>query len=405
MSHSIDIPPKGDTIRNLVDQREIEDPGDIYHDFILVDEVMKLAAFRTNTWKFTHDVEIDKDKECKLTVLDKEYRVRDKFFPEGRSSHDQDDDEEEEEVKPNVADVVNPPISVAAMFSSPAQPAAPTTVHHSAKELNFAAPPKFDGTIEKAEGFLFSVLTYIEANRHIYHSDRLQCGYFLSFCQEGAAKDWAFSKQVAAFNGSTFSYGLFEDLIKDFQSTFLPTSRITNAIMTIGNLRQGTMTLDAFIAKFQSLAAAAKYSDATGDPARPGRYKANDFFTLQNLFLKAINFGIGSKLMSNGDRYCMRQYYDDARRHELLYQQFTMLQGPRKKKMFRVNATSTTDDTEGAVIAKLTPETRAQLMRERKCFRCRKAGHIANACTAFANVRAIDVETPDTPVNEQAGFA
>ena len=52
---------------------------------------------------------------------------------------------------------------------------------------------------------------------------------------------------------------------------------------------------------------------------------------------------------------------------------------------------------------KLTPEERAQLAKEGRCFRCRLQGHMARDCPKNANrkpnsnVREATTETPDSP--------
>jgi hypothetical protein len=51
---------------------------------------------------------------------------------------------------------------------------------------------------------------------------------------------------------------------------------------------------------------------------------------------------------------------------------------------------------------KLTPEERAQLAKEGRCFRCRLQGHMARNCPKNTNNNVPNVRTKETPTSPKA---
>ena len=89
-------------------------------------------------------------------------------------------------------------------------------------EIKIGQPATFEGKATDASYWIGSVHAYISLNSHIYDTDNKKVTFALSFCREGAAKNWALGCYKKAMKeDGTFSFPVWKTFCEDFAKNFI----------------------------------------------------------------------------------------------------------------------------------------------------------------------------------------
>jgi Retrotransposon gag protein/Zinc knuckle len=220
----------------------------------------------------------------------------------------------------------------------------------------------------------------MDVNHETYNSDLRKIAFILSFMTAGAASTWkaqfideAYAKPTPANPNDWL--GTYVQFRKDFTKAFSMFDSVGDALDELRSLRKKkTESINEHIAKFKILATELKI-----DTTNP--------LTIE-LFKETLPWGLTLQLMkletplkTIADWYKWVAELDH--KHAMINQAVEQTQGtggkdkaPQKKYYFP----RWEHDPNAMDVDRLTVEERDKLLKEGKCFRCRKTGHWANEC-------------------------
>lgn len=247
-----------------------------------------------------------------------------------------------------------------------------TTVMAAVKpaEIRMGQPAAFNGDRAKTTTFLAACRNHTFINSEIYKDDDKKIAYVLSFMTEGQAAEWANDFITKAMEASTPSYGTWKDFETKFKEAFNPYSSKGDALdqLTILRMKNG---VEEYISTFRLLVTKSGLTDLE---------------VISRYFIAGLNPALARNLASSTSEFKdMDTYYKVAARLDAQYQRTVALFGNRqpnhnnngggnRSKNIR-QITGDNDEGNGQTIRKLTSGERDKLMKEGKCFRCRKPGH------------------------------
>lgn len=186
---------------------------------------------------------------------------------------------------------------------------------------------------------------------------------------DGQAAEWANDFITKAMALVPQTYGTWEDFKTEFKEVFDPYSSKRDALdqLTILRMKNG---VEEYISTFRLLVT---------------RSGLTDLEVISRYFIAGLNPVLARNLASSTSEFKdMDTYYKVAARLDAQYQQTVALFGNRqsnrnngggnRSKNIR-QITNDNDEGNGQTICKLTSGERDKLMKEEKCFRCRKPGH------------------------------
>jgi hypothetical protein len=259
-----------------------------------------------------------------------------------------------------------------------AQPIPPT---NGVKELNLNKPEAFDGNQNNFKDFLQNVEVYMDVNHKIYNNDLWKIAFVLSFMTTGAAATWRAQFIDEAYNwpaptNPNDKLGTYVQFRKDLMEAFSMFDSVGDALDELRSLRKKkTESIDEHIAKFKILAAESKI-----DTTNP--------FTIE-LFKETLPWGLTLQLMKlKTPLKTITDWYEWVaeldHKHARINRAVEWTRGsssgkdkaPQKKFYFPWWER----DPNAMDVDRLTIEERDKLLKEGKCFRCRRTGHRANKC-------------------------
>jgi hypothetical protein len=278
-----------------------------------------------------------------------------------------------------------------------AQPALST---NGAKELNLNKPEAFDGNQNNFKDFLQNVKVYMDVNHEIYNNNLQKIAFVLSFMTTGAAATWKAQFIDEAYNrpapaNPNDKLGTYAQFRKDLMEAFSMFDSVGDALDELRSLRKKkTESIDEHIAKSKLLAAESKI-DTTNS------------LTIE-LFKETLLWGLTLQLMRlETPLKTIADWYEWAaeldHKHAKINKAVERTRGtssgkdkaPQKKFYFHRRER----DPNAMDVDRLTIEERDKLLKEGKCFRCRRTGHRANKCPENDDEKKKGKEVPKKKMN------
>ena len=258
----------------------------------------------------------------------------------------------------------------------------PTTAAIPSKEVKLNLPKPFSGKRTELRRFLQDVIVYLTINKEIYDNDDKKIAFTVSFMNDGDAAAWKEEFIFRAIEdsdkrGDDISFGTFQAFKDSLENSFSPYDAPGDALEEIRKLRSGETSMDEHIAKFKILVT---------QSGLPESAAVIDFFreTLPVPLQRQI-------LCCDSPPTTLSGWYDKASRFHNNYKRMQRILGRRTDTKTTINNSNASapkrftfprkeKDPNAMDVDRLTIEERTLLMKEGKCFRCRKQGHLSRDC-------------------------
>ena len=242
----------------------------------------------------------------------------------------------------------------------------------SMKKYGLNKPTPFSGDQTKVKAFLQECLIYIDINEDIYTTDKLKIGFILSYMNEKEARDWRelYLENLEDPVTGRLVYSTFGAFLTEVCKAFRSADRVQDAMCKLENLRQGKKTAEQVVTEFKQLIGQAGLTTRA----------ASDNIHLIGLFRKALNHPLVHKIMF-GETIprTIKDWFEKAIQFDTNYREAMAIFGPNKKTDKSTNRSwyrpAEKKDPNAMDVDALTFEERQTLMKQGKCFKCRRTGH------------------------------
>ena len=242
-------------------------------------------------------------------------------------------------------------------------------------ELN---PPKiFTGKRTDLQRFLQDTFIFFMINKEHYNTDDKKIAFVMLFMTDGDAALWKqefISKVIrdSITAGNEITFGTYKSFIESLEKSFLPYDAPGDALDAMKRLQMGEGSFKEHLAKFKLLVSQSGLDESA---------------VVADLFRETFPLGLQRPiLLSKKPPVTLQEWYDKANtfhgnwrktqrvlgREKLIE---TKKETPRKTFFFPRQR-----DPNAMDIDRLTTEERTLLMKEGKCFKCRKQGHLSRDC-------------------------
>jgi hypothetical protein len=223
-------------------------------------------------------------------------------------------------------------------------------------------------------------------NQGIYNSDRLQIGFILSYMNDGEAANWK-EYYLDTLEDLVMGMPKFPTLVTflgDVRLAFHATDRVRDAVNRLETLKQRKKTAKELVTEFWQIVGQAGME----------RKSKSDHLHLIGYFRKALeprlrnNILFGTDIPKTIDEWTeLAIQYNTNWRIEMMFLNQDKTSPPKKadtnKSTEKARWWRTTEkkvDPNAMDVDALTMEERGSLMRQGKCFCCKKTGHLAKDC-------------------------
>ncbi|ESK87187.1 hypothetical protein Moror_5858 [Moniliophthora roreri MCA 2997] len=237
------------------------------------------------------------------------------------------------------------------------------------KGVKVAAPEPFDGDRKETQRFLTEVEIYLRMHPTEYDTDEKKCLFFLSYLRGKDTQAWKQRNTDLIFDWKDGGEKLeWKNLKSAFKKHYLPIDIKADAQLRIEEMKMGERA-DNYVNEFRVLADESGYDDEA----------------LAHIFRKGLPFVLADKILNQpqGRPKDLNRWYEAAIRFDEQYKYAKAVQKPRrfqmaneKKKKFEKKEMTVNCMETGW----LSEEDHREYMKDGRCFRCAKQGHLSRDC-------------------------
>ena len=260
------------------------------------------------------------------------------------------------------------PIDPVEPMTSYMNPAPQNSAH--TKEYGLNKPTPFSGDQTKIKVFIQECLVYIDMNKEVYTTDKLKIGFVLSHMNEKEARDCQelYLENIEDPATGKLVYPTFGAFLTEVRKAFQSADKVQDALCKLENLKQGKKTAEQVVMEFKQLIGQAGLMTRT----------MSDSIHLIGLFRKALNLSLAHKIMyGKVISRTIEDWFEKVIQYDTNYRQATAIFGPIRKNNERTTNRSwyrpaEKKDPNAMDVDMLTFKERQMLMKQGKCFKCRK---------------------------------
>ena len=238
-------------------------------------------------------------------------------------------------------------------------------------------PKAFDGSRDKFRKFLQTAEIYLSINKKVYNNDLKKIGFILSFITEGQAEAWAdkFIEEARTQNpGPDLDLGTYKEFVKTLKVTFLAYDSPGDALNEMKNLwMKYDNNIDKHITTFATL-----LSESWLDKKSA---------VIVNIFRETLPVKLQSKIMNLETLPTdLDSWYKWVKKIDNTAKQTRVILGKTQQNSKKMGTSShyffpqQERNLNAMDVDALSLEERGKLMKEGKCFHCRKTRHLAKDC-------------------------
>jgi len=252
----------------------------------------------------------------------------------------------------------------------------------SSKGIKVAPPDVFDGTQSQTDNFLSQLTLYFTGKRGDFQEDHDKIIFALSYMKGGTAGPWA-AEIVRQCQDSTLMYESWESFRKDLLAAFGDPDPASTARFKMDQLRQGSHSVDEYVASFKELTSKTKYNDAAH----------------VEKFERGLNSALVDKIYSLPEMpVTLAQWITWAtkldrqwRQREARKKVSNSSSTPKPFKSLSPIAKNPQGPKEPDVVP-MEIDSGKKRFGPLICYKCRKPGHIARNCQSSVDISAMDYE-------------
>jgi hypothetical protein len=257
-----------------------------------------------------------------------------------------------------------------------------------AKEYGMNKLTPFTGDRTKIRRFLQDCLEYLDMNQSIYNTNQLGIEFILSYMNDGEAANWKkyYLDTLEDLNTGMPNFHTLVTFLVDVRKAFQATDRVQDAVNRLETLRQGKKTAEELNTEFLQIVGQAGIDRKT----------PSDHLHFIGYYRKGLEPRLSRKILFSNDvpktidgwMEKAIQFDTNLRMGSLFFNQ-DIKANSSKQKAAHWWRTSERKDPNAMDVDALTMEKRGMLLRQGKCFCCKKTGHMIN----FHNKVNTSVET------------
>jgi Zinc knuckle len=253
-----------------------------------------------------------------------------------------------------------------------------------AKEYGMNKPTPFTGDRTKIRQFLQDCLEYLDMNQGIYNTDRLKIGFILSYMNDGEAANWKeyHLDTLEDPNTGMPNFPTLVTFLADVRKKFRAADQVQDVVNRLETLRQGKKTAEELNMEFLQIVGQAGMDRKT----------PSDYLHLIGYYRKMLEPRLSRRILFSDDvPKTMDGWMEKAIQYDTNWRMGNLFlnQGNPSKQKADTNKsngnahwwrTNEKRDPNAMDVDALTMEERGMLLRQGKCFRCKKTGHMAKDC-------------------------
>jgi Zinc knuckle len=229
-------------------------------------------------------------------------------------------------------------------------------------------------------------LGYLDINQSIYDTNRLKIGLILSYMNDGEATNWKeyYLDTLEDPNTGMPKFPNLVTFLADVQKAFRATDRVQDVVNRLETLKQDKKTAEELNMEFLQIVGQAGIDRKT----------PSDHLHLIGYYRKAWEPRLSRKILFSDDiPKTIDGWMEKAIQFDMNWRMGNLFFNPDMKVTSSKKAdtnksnentcwwrTNERKDPDVMHVDALTMEEKATLLRQGKCFRCRKTGHMAKDC-------------------------